>query len=628
MHGKPLVTHIYTADPSAHVFDGKIYIYTSHDLDQDIHTTREGDQFQMVDYHVFSMDKPDGRVVDHGCILHIDDVPWASKQMWAPDAAFKNGKYYFYFPARDKDNLFRIGVAVSDNPSEGFRAQPDFIKGSYSIDPCSFIDEDGQAYLYFGGLWGGQLEKWKDNQFDPDGSEPHGEEPAVCPRVARLDDSMLEFAEPPRDIVILDENGEAIKKGDEKHRYFEGPWMHKYEGRYYFSYSTGTTRFIAYAIGDSPYGPFTYAGRILTPVIGWTTHHSVVEKDGKWYVYYHDSSLSGGISHQRCIKMAELKYNPDGTIITVEQKMAEETCYLIWNQYSLKLARHRIYTVGRGSECNIRINDKCVSRVHCRIQWQGTTIFIEDTGSTNGLFLNDKKIENAALRNNDCIRIGTTEITVRTTRSDDEALTPSDTLIMEKKLEDLMSEINDPGLSGRLKEIKGMFERKKQKLSALAFKDGLTGLFNRRYFDTELEREVTRAKRYKSTVTLLFLDIDHFKELNDTYGHQKGDDILQVIGSVLMKNCRSIDIACRYGGEELAVILPEADKNRGITVAEKLRVRIRENTAKEGIETTVSIGIAEYNSVRNNPAALIRAADEALYLAKKNGRNQVQAAPE
>jgi hypothetical protein len=108
-----------------------------------------------------------------------------------------------------------------------------------------------------------------------------------------------------------------LTAGDEDRRYFEGPWMHKYNGEYYFSYSTGTTHYLVYATGKSPFGPFAYRGRILEPVIGWTTHHSIVEFEGKWYLFYHDSSLSGGINHKRCVKYTELKYTADGGIETL-----------------------------------------------------------------------------------------------------------------------------------------------------------------------------------------------------------------------------------------------------------------------------------------------------------------------
>src|SRR5512138_242279 len=109
---KPLIRDIYTADPSAHVFEGKLYIYPSHDLDHNNSSNTNGDQYDMEDYHVFSMDDMQTPPVDHGEVLHVKNVPWAEKQMWAPDAAFKNGTYYFYFPAKDPEGIFRIGVAT------------------------------------------------------------------------------------------------------------------------------------------------------------------------------------------------------------------------------------------------------------------------------------------------------------------------------------------------------------------------------------------------------------------------------------------------------------------------------------------------------------------------------------
>ena len=315
---EPLVTHIYTADPSAHVFNGKIYVYPSHDLEHEGEDNDEGDEYQMEDYHILSMDNVDAPCIDNGEALNMRDVPWVSKQMWAPDCAEKDGKYYLYFPARDKDLRFHIGVAVSDNPAGPFKPEPDYIKGSFSIDPAVLVDDDGAAYIYFGGLWGGQLEKWQTGEFVENPVEIPADAKALGPQVAKLTDDMLQFEEAPQEITILDENGEPLKAGDEDRRYFEGPWMHKYNGKYYLSYSTGTTHYLVYAIGDSPKGPFTYAGRILEPVIGWTTHHSIVEIDGKWYLFYHDSSLSGGVNHRRCVKFRELKYDENGKIITMK----------------------------------------------------------------------------------------------------------------------------------------------------------------------------------------------------------------------------------------------------------------------------------------------------------------------
>jgi len=313
-----LVKDLYTADPSAHVFNGKIYIYQSHDIESGIPENDNGDHFDMRDYHVFSMDEIDGEVTDHGVVLDVKNIPWGGRQLWAPDVAFKNCKYYLYFPLKDKNDIFRIGVAVSDKPEGPFIPQSDPIKGSFTIDPAVLDNNDGNSFIYFGGLWGGQLQRYRNNKAIENPAEPADAEPALCARVAKLSDDMLEFAEEPRDVLILDENGEPLKAGDHDRRYFEGPWMHKYNDKYYFSYSTGNTHRLCYAIADNPYGPFTYQGVILTPVVGWTTHHSIVEFKGKWYLFHHDSVPSGGKTWLRSIKVVELEYNEDGTIKTID----------------------------------------------------------------------------------------------------------------------------------------------------------------------------------------------------------------------------------------------------------------------------------------------------------------------
>ena len=315
---QPLVKHIYTADPSAHVFNGKIYIYPSHDVDAGIPFNDNGDHFGMEDYHVISMDSVNSEAVDNGLALHVEDVPWAERQMWAPDAACKNGKYYLYFPAKRANGIFQIGVAVSDTPTGPFKPEPEAIKGSYSIDPAVFEDSDGKYYIYFGGIWGGQLQKYRNNKFNSTTEEPLANEPALGPIVALLSDDMKEFAEEPHEIKILDEKGNVLLAGDNDRRFFEASWVHKYNGKYYFSYSTGDTHFICYAIGNTPYGPFTYKGRILNPVIGWTSHHSICEINNEWYLFYHDSSLSKGVTHLRSIKVTKITYNKDGSIVTID----------------------------------------------------------------------------------------------------------------------------------------------------------------------------------------------------------------------------------------------------------------------------------------------------------------------
>jgi len=314
---KPLVKNIYTADPSAHVFNGKIYIYPSHDVEHDCPDDDNGDQYQMEDYHILSMDNLDSECIENGLALSQDDVPWVKNQMWAPDAAYINGKYYLIFPAKDKDGIFRIGVASSDSPVGPFTPQDNYIQGSYSIDPAVLVDDDGTISCYYGGLWGGQLEMWQSGSFNPDERRPEGDEPAIGPMYAEFSEDMTKFVTEPKHLQILDENGEPLKAGDEDRRYFEGPWMHKYNGKYYLSYSTGTTHYLCYAESEHRDGPFTYKGRIMEPVLGWTTHHSIVQIDGEWYLFYHDCELSGGITHERCVKYTKLDIDENGTIKTI-----------------------------------------------------------------------------------------------------------------------------------------------------------------------------------------------------------------------------------------------------------------------------------------------------------------------
>jgi len=317
---KPLINGVYSADPSAHVFNGKIYIYPSHDIEADVPQDDEGGHFQMRDYHVYSMDNIGGKVTDHGVALDVKDVPWADKQMWAPDAAFKNGTYFLYFPAKDKEGVFRIGVATSKLPTGPFKAEEKPIAGSYSIDPAVFTDTDGKTYMYFGGIWGGQLQRWHTGDYDKtlmtDLGKGHENEPALSAKVTLISDDMLSFTEPVRDVQILDENGKPLQAGDKNRRFFEGAWMHKFNGKYYFSYSTGDTHLLCYAEGTSPHGPFTYKGVIMTPVEGWTTHHSIVEFKGKWYLFYHDSELSGK-THLRTVKVRELLRDGSGHLTTI-----------------------------------------------------------------------------------------------------------------------------------------------------------------------------------------------------------------------------------------------------------------------------------------------------------------------
>ena len=345
MKARYLFPNDYMADPSVNVFHGRLYVYPSHDWDSGECFDDDGGHFQMRDYHVLSMDDVmDGEVTDHGVILDVEQVPWAEKQMWDNDVVEKNGKYYLIFSAKDYSGMFRLGVAVSDTPEGPFRPEEHPIRGSFSIDPCVFKDDDGEIYCYFGGIWGGQLQ-WRaplaapyapiaqpdstpapadaaDLGHAPDKKTelfaPAGA-PALSSYVVRMTDDVLQFNEAPRPVLIVDENGEPLK-ADDPHRFFEASWMHKQNGKYYFSYSTGDSHYLCYAVGDNPYGPFTYQGVILDPVVGWTTHHSIVEYKGQWYLFHHDCVPSNDITWLRSLKVMPIEFDENGKIKTMKSE--------------------------------------------------------------------------------------------------------------------------------------------------------------------------------------------------------------------------------------------------------------------------------------------------------------------
>ena len=156
-----------------------------------------------------------------------------------------------------------------------------------------------------------------------------------------------------------------------------------------------------------------------------------------------------------------------------------------------------------------------------------------------------------------------------------------------------------------------------------AFTDHLTGLANRRRFERQLEREVGRVLRFERPFTLLMIDIDKFKNLNDTFGHDAGDDAIRRISRVLREGTRGIDLAARFGGEEFAVLLVETSQSAGMEVAERLRVAIRDLETPSGARITASFGVAECPTDAQTASGILKAADVALYEAKRNGRDRV-----
>lgn len=285
----PIILNQFTADPSARVFNGRIYVYPSHDIPVPEGKSLRKDWFCMEDYHVFSSENLTDWV-DHGVILSQYQVRWVdttSFSMWAPDCIEKNGKYYFYFPAISKDidsitrrKLFRIGVAVSEKPEGPFIPLPEPIKGVVGIDPCVFIDKDGQAYLY-----------WSLGKIF----------------VAKLKDNMIELDSEPRVIENLPEKG--LK---------EGPWVFERNGIYYLTFPHVENKIerLEYAVGNSPMGPFKMAGVIMdeSPMNCWTNHHSIIEYRGQWYLFYHQNHLSPNFDKNRSVCIDSLFFNADGTI--------------------------------------------------------------------------------------------------------------------------------------------------------------------------------------------------------------------------------------------------------------------------------------------------------------------------
>ena len=247
--------------------------------------------------------------------LMEDETSEIELQVFGPDTTPLGTLRHGVEPDPEPNHRPGYLVTQTEELEVGFPAEAE---GTYSIDPAVFKDTDGRHYMYFGGIWGGQLQRWASGAYKPQDVYPPKDQPAISAKVARVGDDMVSLAESPRDVVVLDEQAKPLSSGDNGRRFFEASWLHKYNGTYYFSYSTGDTHFIVYATGTSPYGPFTYRGKILEPVLGWTNHHSIVEFQGKWYLFYHDAQLSGGQTHLRNIKVTELKYRPDGSIETVD----------------------------------------------------------------------------------------------------------------------------------------------------------------------------------------------------------------------------------------------------------------------------------------------------------------------
>jgi two-component system, cell cycle response regulator len=180
----------------------------------------------------------------------------------------------------------------------------------------------------------------------------------------------------------------------------------------------------------------------------------------------------------------------------------------------------------------------------------------------------------------------------------------------------------------RLKQLYEALQEKNQQLEKLANRDGLTGLYNHRYFHEQLSQDFLRAKRYHESLSCILLDIDYFKKFNDTYGHQTGDIVLSTLGQVIRDTIRDSDSAARYGGEEFAIILHYTERQAALHVAERLRQTVEHRDVRDKdnvLRITISLGVATFPHEQiHNHKQIVEFADKALYKAKKNGRNRVE----
>jgi len=300
----PVIRDQYTADPTARVFNDKVYLYPSHDILPPEGVESCKGWFCMEDYHVFSSENLT-QWTDHGVIVTQNKIPWVQKNnyaMWAPDCVYKDGKYYFYFPTiSNTTNFMQIGVAIGDSPEGPFIPEPSPITGVIGIDPNVLITSDGNAYIY-----------WSNG------------------RGAKLDSNMKELAKdtPTEKVTFGDFEMEMVGKSllkDLPNNQAEGPFVFEYNGNFYLTYPyvREDTEVLGYAMSKDPLGPYEYKGLIMAehPNGCWTNHHSIINYKGQWYLFYHSNAYSPNDDKRRSVQIEKLFFNPDGTIQEIEETM-------------------------------------------------------------------------------------------------------------------------------------------------------------------------------------------------------------------------------------------------------------------------------------------------------------------
>ncbi|GAB3412164.1 glycoside hydrolase family 43 protein [Flindersiella endophytica] len=288
--GSPITAAIYTADPAALVVGNSLYLYTGHD-----EAPPNGSNFVMRDWHVFSSTEAT-TWTDQGARLSISTFSWAGADAWAGEVEPRDGRYYWYIPVNGNGaGWMDIGVAVGNSPTGPFtdaKGSPmisDSTPNSspLTIDPTVFVDDDGQAYIYWGSYYG--------------------------LRAARLNSDMISLNGP-----VVTPQGVST--------FWEAPWLFKRNGVYYLAYSANDSACsapgyacIRYATASNPMGPWTHRGIVLDQVSSTTNHPAIIEFNGQWYMVYHNANAPGGGNFRRSVTLDKLYWNADGTMQKVVQ---------------------------------------------------------------------------------------------------------------------------------------------------------------------------------------------------------------------------------------------------------------------------------------------------------------------
>jgi diguanylate cyclase (GGDEF)-like protein len=294
----------------------------------------------------------------------------------------------------------------------------------------------------------------------------------------------------------------------------------------------------------------------------------------------------------------ERRITPDSTVVTavspnpLTQEVSSAACLVVILGAEIgkrvTLGEHDL-VLGRSSSADVQLDIDNVSRNHASIVRSAHGWILRDLDSTNGTFVNELPIRERLLRDGDQIRVGRAMLKFLT--------------------------------SGN---VEAQYHEEIYRLMTL---DGLTQLHNRRAFQEALDREFARSTRYGHPFCLVLFDIDHFKRINDTLGHLAGDDVLRRLAGLVSTKVRTNDLVARVGGEEFALILPEADRMGGVALAEKLRRMVAgERFDHEGkqVPVTISLGVVAFSTEFASSAELYKAADDRLYEAKRSGRNLVR----